>query len=143
MQINWNVSCNIFCYISFRSELPDFPEKSRRGKKTNSKAITKRYALQANARSFRFATIRKDVYFYLVKFTSLSKLSSFCFIINNNNIRSKLSALLSLYIFQCKFPYVYAYINIYKIQKRARTGFILSSAFINILFLTHRRSLNR
>ena len=78
---------------------PNFPISRKSGKKTNSKAITKRYALQANARSFRFATIRKDVYFYLVKFTSLSKLSGFCFIINNNSIRSKLSALLSLYIF--------------------------------------------
>ena len=79
---------------------PNFPiSRKSLEEGTNSKAITKRYALQANARSFRFATIRKDVYFYLVKFTSLSKLSSFCFIINNDNIRSKFSALLSLYIF--------------------------------------------
>ena len=30
------------------SEFPDIPEKSQRGKKTNSKTIAKRYALQAN-----------------------------------------------------------------------------------------------
>ena len=35
--------------IFFWSEFPYILEKSRRGKKTNSKAIAKRFALQANA----------------------------------------------------------------------------------------------
>ena len=37
------------CKLFFCSEFPDIPQKSRRGKKTGSKTIAKRYALQANA----------------------------------------------------------------------------------------------
>ena len=38
------------CKKIFSSELPDILEKSRQGKKVNSKAIAKPYALQANAK---------------------------------------------------------------------------------------------
>ena len=40
------------CKIFFCSKFPDIPEKSRRVNKTNSKAIAKRSALQANAESY-------------------------------------------------------------------------------------------
>ena len=49
---NWIVSIvrNFFlCY-----KFPNIPEKSRRGKKTNSKPIAKRYAFQANAKTYLF-----------------------------------------------------------------------------------------
>ena len=50
------------CKIFFCSEFLGIPEKSQRGKKTNSKAIAKRSALQANAikhpqnKMFKFLT---------------------------------------------------------------------------------------
>ena len=56
--INVNcVSCLMDGTILFCSEFSDIRERSRRGKKTNNKAIAKVYALQANAKSWRtFAT---------------------------------------------------------------------------------------
>ena len=39
------------CELFFCSEFPGIPDKSRQGKKTISKAIANRYALQANAKS--------------------------------------------------------------------------------------------
>ena len=38
------------CKINLSSELLGIPEKSKQGKKTNSKAIAKRYASQANTK---------------------------------------------------------------------------------------------
>ena len=44
------ISCSMHCKINFSSELIDIPEKPKQGKKTNSKAIAKCYASQANTK---------------------------------------------------------------------------------------------
>ena len=47
-------SYSMVCKNLFCSKFPDTLEKSQPGKKTNSKAIAKRYALQANEKRSRW-----------------------------------------------------------------------------------------
>ena len=55
------ISCSIVCKIIFCLEFPHISEKSQRRKETNSKRITKCYALLANAIT---DTIEVSVSFY-------------------------------------------------------------------------------
>ena len=45
------ISCSIVSKIIFCYKFSDIPEKSQREKKTNNKAIAKRYALKGNPKS--------------------------------------------------------------------------------------------
>ena len=53
------------CKLFFCSEFPDIPQKSLRGKKTGSKTIAKRYALQANAMKMKKLKTKYSINFSL------------------------------------------------------------------------------
>ena len=69
------------CELIFCSKLPDIPEKSQRGKKTNSKAIVKLYSLQASPKSSHRRCSLKKV---LLKISQNSQQSTSAAVVFNN-----------------------------------------------------------